>query len=251
MIDRLGIAAMVVLMAGPAAAKDATPPVRDAAITLAQRLFDALTAGDAGLWTRSMTDDAVVVDEFGRRQDKAEFVEQIRPLPAGFSGSIAIRAPLVREYGTAVILDCENYEEETVHGQRLVVRYVSTLTFVREGPDLKLATLHSVTLPTQPPQLAVADLRLDDYPGTYRWGPDRAHVVAVVNGRLGFTTRPGGQPTQLDPVGRDVFMDAGDERNLFIFRRGSDGRVQEVIERRKFNDLHMPRESLPPAGRGL
>jgi len=248
MITRFGLAAIVVLMAMPAAAKDATPPVRDAAIALTQQLFDALTAGDAGLWRRSMTDDAVVVDEFGRRQDKAEFVELIRPLPMGFSGSIAVRAPLVREYGTAVIVDCENYEEETVHGQRLVVRYVSTLTFVREGQELKLATLHSVTLPTQPPQLAVADLRLDDYSGTYRWGPDRTHVMAVVDGRLAFTTRAGGTPTRLDPVGRDVFMDAGDERNLFIFRRGGDGRVQEVIERRKFNDLHMTREPLPRAG---
>jgi len=242
MIHRVAITAFVTLLSVPAVAKDAAPPVRDAAIALTQQLFDALTAGDAGLWARSMSDDAVVVDEFGRRQDKADFVAMIRPLPMGFSGSIAIRAPLVREYGTAVIVDCENYEVETVHGQRLVVRYVSTLTFVREGPDLKLATLHAVTLPTQPPQLAVADLRLADYPGTYRWGPDRAHVVTVADGRLAFTTRAGGQPTQLDPIARDVFMDAGDERNLLIFRRGGDGRVLEVIERRKFNDLHMTRE---------
>ena len=242
MVNRLGIAALVTVLAAPAAAKDAPPELRDAAVRLSQQLFDALATGDVALWNRTMADDGVIIDEFGRRQGKAEFLKGVRPLPAGFSGSIENRDLHVREYGTAVVVDCENYEQETVHGQRLVVRYLSTLTFVRESQDLKLVALHSVTLPTQPPALSVPDLRLDDYPGTYRWGPDRAHIVAVRAGQLTFTTRTGGTPTELDPIARDVFMDAGDERNLYIFRRGADGRVTEVIERRKFNDLRMTRE---------
>src|ERR1051325_673527 len=173
-------------MAAPATAKEAAPTVRDAAIRLSQQLFDALATGDAALWARSMADDGVIIDEFGRRQEKAEFVKGIRPLPAGLSGSIEDRDVHVREYGSAVVLDCENYEQETVHGQRLVVRYLSTLTFVREGADLKLVSLHSVTVPTQPPLLEVPDVKLDEYPGVYRWGPDRAHTVAVIGPRLVF-----------------------------------------------------------------
>jgi len=242
MITRLGIAALATLLAAPAVAKDATPAVRDAAVRLSQQLFDALATGDTELWARSMADDGVIIDEFGRRQEKAEFIKGIRPLPAGFSGSIENRTPSVREYGNTVVLDCENYEQETVHSQPLVVRYWSTITFVRDGADLKLVSLQSVTVPTQPPLLAVPDLRLDDYPGVYRWGPDRAHTVSVIGPRLVFTTRDGGAPTLLDPIARDVFMDAGDERNLYIFRRGADGRVTEVLERRKFNDLRMTRE---------
>ena len=38
-------------------------------------------------------------------------------------------------------------------------------------------------------------------------------------------------------------MDAGPERNLLIFRRGTGGQVNELIERRKFNDLRMVREA--------
>jgi len=102
--------------------------------------------------------------------------------------------------------------------------------------------LHSVTVPTQPPLLTVADLHFGDYTGVYRWGPDRAHTVSILGIRLVYTTRAGGAPTLLDPIARDVFMDAGDERNLYIFRRGADGRVTELLERRKFNDLRMTRE---------
>ena len=242
MITRLGIAALVMSLALPAAAKEAAPAVRDAAARLTQQLFDALASGDQALWTRTMADDGVIIDEFGRRFGKDDFVKGIRALPAGFSGSIENRNVTVREYGSTVVLDCENYEQETVHGQRLVVRYLSTVTFVREASDLKLVSLHSVTVPTQPPLLAVADVRLDDYPGVYRWGPDRAHTVSIIGSRLVFTTRAGGAPTLLDPLARDVFMDAGDERNLYIFRRGADGRVTDVLERRKFNDLRMTRE---------
>jgi len=40
-------------------------------------------------------------------------------------------------------------------------------------------------------------------------------------------------------------MSGGDERNLVIFRRDPSGRIIELIERRKFNDLHMRREDMP------
>jgi hypothetical protein len=231
----------VVLMAALSA--DASPAVRDEVLALSKQLWDALTDGKADVWEKNLADGAVVIDEFGRRQTKAEMVKDIRPLPAGFSGSIENRDPHVRQYGDTVILDCENYEQETVFDQKLVVRYWSTSTFVRDGKGWKLAALQTVTVPTQPPLLKVADLKLEDYPGTYRYGPDRAFTVAVTGGRLSFTTKAGRPPTFLDAVARDVFMDEGEERNLLIFRRGAGGKVEELIERRKFNDLRMAREA--------
>ena len=104
MITRLGTAALVTLLAAPAAAKDATPDVRDAASRLTQQLFDALATGDTAPWARSMADDGVIIDEFGRRIGKKEFVAALQPLPEGFSGSIEDRNVHVREYGTTVVL---------------------------------------------------------------------------------------------------------------------------------------------------
>jgi hypothetical protein len=226
-----------------AGAAEAQGAIRDTIIAAAQSLYDALTAGKAEVWERLLTADAIVLDEFGRRQTKAEVVKDIRPLPAGFSGKLEVRDAHVHVYGdTSAVLDCEAYEEETVFDQKLVVRYKFIFTFVRQGTDWKLAGLAGTTLPTEPPALDVPEARLGDYPGTYRWGPERVFIVSVTDGKLAHARKAGGPATALAPIGKDVFMEGGDERNLIIFRRGADGRVQELIERRKFNDLHAKRE---------
>jgi len=234
--------AIVLSAAGPAAADEPLASTHGAILTLTRQLFDALADGRSEFWARTLADDAVVIDEFRRRQTRADVVKDIRPLPRGFSRSIEIRDPHVRQDRNTVEIDCENYDQETVRGQKFVVRYKSTLTFVRQGRDWKLVSLRTVTVPTAPPTLPVATVRLDDYPGTYRWGPDRAHTVRIANGQLVFVTEAGAPANALDPIARDVFIDAGDEHNLYVFRRDGDGRVTEVIERGIITDLRMTRE---------
>jgi hypothetical protein len=43
-------------------------------------------------------------------------------------------------------------------------------------------------------------------------------------------------------MAKDVFMGSEDEKNVLVFRRDNSGRVTELIERRKFNDLHLTRD---------
>ncbi len=146
---------------------------------------------------------------------------------------------------TPRVLQGEMYEKENVFGQQLVVRYIFANTFVRDGASWKLLAASDVTLPTEPPKLDVAGLVLGDYAGTYSYGPKRAFSVALENGALFYTTKPGGTHTALDAIGKDVFMSGGDERNLVIFRRDRAGHVDELVERRKFNDLRMKRDETP------
>src|SRR5260370_42077052 len=75
----------------------------------AQTLFDGLAPGDVALWREALTEDAVLIDEFGRRQTKAEALRDMRPLPAGFSGSIEVRHPNVHFYQGMAVLDCEMF----------------------------------------------------------------------------------------------------------------------------------------------
>jgi hypothetical protein len=240
---RPAIAIALVFGLGPAAHADpATLAVRAEIVALSQQLMDAIGTGDRGVWNRIAADDAVIVDEFGRRQTRRELVEGLRPLPPGFSGSIEIRDPQVQVYGDTAVIVCEEYERETVFGQQLVVRYVDTNTFVRRGGAWKLVSMEDVTLPTPPPRLAVADLHPADYAGVYRYGPDRAWTVSVRDGGIEYRTRPDRPPQALEPVARDVFMGTDDERNLYIFRRDGTGRVVSLVERRKFNDLVLTRE---------
>lgn len=210
-------------------------------VKLTQELMDALIPGKADVWQRILADDAVIIDEFGRIQDKTDAVKSIHPFPQGLSGSIEIRDPKVRVHGDTAVLQGEMYERETVFGQNLIVRYIFCNTFVRQSGQWQLVAATDVTLPTEPPTLKVNDLAIADYPGTYSYGPNRAFTVAADNGNLFYTTKAGGPHTALGPIAKDVFMSGGDERNLVIFRRDASGRVVELIERRKFNDLRMTR----------
>jgi len=222
-------------------ADEASKALRDELLKTTQALVDALPTGNKDIWEKSLTDDAVVIDEFGRIAHKADTVASIHPFPKGLSGSIELRDAHVQQYGDAAVLQVEEYERETVFGQQLVVRYQSLLTFVKQAGAWKLAGYEDVTLPTEPPKLAVAGLALGDYKGSYRYAPDRIWKVSVDQGELRVVTRPGAKPNLLQPIGKDVFMGSDDERNLFIFRRNADSKVDALIERRKFNDLRLDR----------
>jgi hypothetical protein len=238
---RLRCAIVSLLVAAASAHSAPAQQTRADLVKLTQALMDAIPLGKADVWQRVLADDAVLIDEFGRREDKKEAVAGIHAFPSGFSGSIEIRDAQLRMAGDAAVLNGEMYERERVFGQNLVVRYMFSNTFVRRHDTWQLLAATDVTLPTPPPALSVRDLRLGDYPGAYRYGPGRAFDVGSENGHLFYTTKAGGQRTALEAVAKDVFMDDGDEKNLLIFRRDAQGRVDELIERRKFNDLHMSR----------
>ena len=240
---RISIACALALTVVPACADEAPVPLRQEIVDVTQKLLTALGEGKAEVWQRILADDVVITDEFGRRQNKAEAVKDIRPFPAEISGSIEVRDAKVRVYGDTAVIDCEGYERETFFGQKFVVRYLFANTYVRRGDEWKLVTMQDVTLPTAPPPFDVRGLTLTDYPGSYRVAPGRAFLVELDQSKLMLRTRAGATPHALDAIAKDVFMGSDDEKNLLIFRRDTSGRVIELIERRKFNDLHMPREA--------
>ena len=239
----IACAACIAALPGTSARADqASAATQKEIVAITQQLMDALVPGKAEVWQRLLADDAMVTDEFGRRQTKKEAVDGIKPLPAGFSGRIEIRDPHVHVYGDTAVLEAEEYETETVFDQHLVVRYLAMNTYVRRDGAWKVAAMMDVTLPTPPPALAVRELRLEDYAGTYRYGPHRAWVFALENGTLVYRTKPGHAPVSVDAMAKDVFMGGDDEKNILVFRRDDAGRIVELIERRKFNDLHLKRE---------
>ena len=238
--------AVLVVCGSAHAAPVATDALRAELLAITQRLVDAIPLGDRAPWQQSLTDDAVVIDEFGRIQHKVDAVASLHPFPKGLSGSIELRDAHVQRYGDTAVMQVEEYERETVFGQKLVTRYQSLLTFVRRDGAWKLAGYEDVTIPTAPPVLKVPGLAPSDYVGTYRYAPGRAWTVSDRDGALGYTTRAGGPVNVLQPIAKDVFMGSDDERNLIIFRRDGKGHVDALIERRKFNDLRLVRMPPPP-----
>jgi ketosteroid isomerase-like protein len=226
----------------PVSAEDAPATLTRQLVASSQALVDAIPKGDKATWQRFLAEDAVLVDEFGRVTHKADTIASLHPFPEGFSGSIELRDPHATQHGNSATLQVEEYEQETVFGQKLTVRYQALLTYVKEGDDWKVVGYADVTLPTEPPKLVVNNVHAQDYVGTYRYAPTRAWTVVNKSGELSYTTRAGGTPNVLEPLGGDIFMGGDDERNLLIFRRGADGKVDALVERRKFNDLTLQRD---------
>ncbi|WP_426699853.1 nuclear transport factor 2 family protein [Rhodanobacter sp. Col0626] len=221
-----------------------TPEVlRGELLQITQTLVDAIPQGNRQPWNQLLTKDAVIIDEFGRIAHKADTVASLRPFPAGLSGSIELRDAHVRRYGDAALMQVEQYERETVFGQKLVVRYQTLLTFVRQSGKWKLAGYEDVTIPTAPPELRVEGLVPGDYVGTYRYAPKSAWTISAHDGVLAYTSHAGGPANVLHPIAKDVFVGSDDERNLLIFRRDQKGHIVALIERRKFNDLRLNRDS--------
>ena len=126
--------ALGIVFASPAfAGTDAE--VQGQLVALTQELMDALIPGNAAAWQRILADDAIIVDEFGRTQDKKDAVASVHPFPKGFSGSIEIRDTTVRVHGDSAVLKGEMLEKEGVFDQNLVVRYIFANTFVRQGGE--------------------------------------------------------------------------------------------------------------------
>lgn len=211
-------------------------------VAVTQKLMDALPTGDKAVWEKTVTDDAVIIDEFGHVAGKADTMASLHPFPAGITGSMEMRDPHAWLHGDSALLSVEQYERETYFGQTFVVRYRALLTFVKQSGEWKVAGFEDVTIPTEPPKINVPGLVLDDYAGTYRIAPGRAWTVSVDHGVLGYVTHAGGKVNTLQAVARDVFMGTDDERNLLVFQRDAHGKVTTLIERRKFNDLRLNRE---------
>jgi hypothetical protein len=223
---------------------DASPPpsLEQQLLQLTQAVVDAIPKGDKAVWENELSDTAILVDEFGRVNHKADGIASLRPFPQGFSGSIELRHPQVEQHGDSAVLLVEEYERETVFGQHFVVRYQALLTFVKESGAWKIAGYEDVTIPTEPPRLNVAGLNLNDYRGTYSYAKGHEWTVSVDHDVLSYTTHKGGKPNVLEPIGKDVFMGSDDERNIIIFHRDQRGAVDALIERRKFNDFRLARE---------
>lgn len=224
-------------------ATTAPDPLRDELVSITQAWVDAIPAGRKDVWEHTLADDAVLIDEFGRIQNKREAIASLSPFPTNISGSIELRDPHVHAFGNTALLQVEEYEREAFFGQHFVVRYEAMVTFVRHDKQWRIAGYEDVTLPTEPPHLQVAGLQPRDYVGSYRFAPTHAWTFSMRDHVLGYVTGPGRPFMAVEPIAHDVFMGTDDERNLLIFSRDAAGHVTGLIERRKFNDLHLRRDA--------
>ena len=128
-----------------------------------QALLDAIAPGDRALWDRTLTPDAVYIDENGEVFDRANYLKQLTPLPAGASGHIIITDYQGVVHGDVAIVR----HRDDYHGQKLHADYLMSETWLRQKAAWKLALVHVYVVAVDPPAVALTPAEQDKFVGRY------------------------------------------------------------------------------------
>jgi hypothetical protein len=206
-------------------------------------LFDAVGAGDASVWSKYLHDDCVYTSEDGEVLEKKALVDGMKPLPAGVTGTIRVqdfRARVRLADGMAVTTYVAD-EHEGYHGHELHCQYRTTDTWLKTPAGWRLLASQVLALRTDPPRMALAPARLDEYCGRYALAADATYEIRRKG--EGLEGQRNGRPaTDLFVEAPDVLFVPGRPRYRYVFRRDASGAVTGFAERREAWDLPWTKE---------
>jgi uncharacterized protein DUF4440/uncharacterized protein DUF3471/molybdopterin-dependent oxidoreductase-like protein protein len=202
---------------------------------ITQELLDAVTRGDKDPWLLYLADECILTTEDGQTLTKKELVDQIHPLPAGYSGTLKMADPKVRSYGMTAVISYDALETETIYGQELKTRYHTTDTYLFRFGHWRMIASQGMAVHQDPPLAQVDPKVYDAYAGTYELAPGVTYTVTREGAKL-FGQRAGGARQELLPEAEDRFFLHG-ARGVKIFVRDPNGRAVRLLDRRDGNDL--------------
>ena len=207
-----------------------------------QALLDAIAPGDKKIWDAALAPEAMYVDENGAVMNRAQFLDQFEPLPAGVSGNLHIASYEAHIAGDLATVIHTDDEQETYHGQQLQAKYLQTETWRRDDEgEWKLYLVHVYAVPKDPPAIKLPMKELEQYVGRYSAAPDVAYVISFDGQRL-VGGRKGGAMKPLDVEVRDVLFVPGQPRIRKIFQRDGKGKITGFVDRRESWDLVWKKE---------
>ncbi len=226
------------------AAQDAAPAISPASQAatqaelkrLSQELLDAVTDGRPEVWRRILDPRALVTDEDGEVYTTEEIVKQIRPLPAGYEGELRMTDVRFSMSGDIAALSYDIPETLRLYGQTLRTRFRSTDVYRRSGGGWRLFAKQSLVIPSDLDPVKIDTRVYADYVGRYALGADAVLTVTREGDRL-YSQRDERPKEELLPIGNDRFVRKGHPRGERFFRRGADGKVTALVDRRDNLDL--------------
>jgi hypothetical protein len=206
-----------------------------------QALVDAIATGDKAVWDAALAEDFIVTTEDGEVQDRAKFLQELQPLPPGFSGTITVRDLTVKDLGGAAVVHYLLDETETIFGQVLHTKYLETDTWRREGKGWKAVASQVTVVPRDLEPVAVDKHLWPSLAGDYALSPQmpRRFRVFFRDGSL-YGGPDEKSAALLIPLSPLVFHQKG-TIHLLIFVQDEKGEVTEVRELHKYNEVIMRR----------
>jgi hypothetical protein len=238
MLPRFGIA-LALLVVSPCQASDTEPAAWFQATT--QELYDAVAPGDKGPWDRVLAEDCAITTEDGEVLTKTQFLQELRPLPAGFSGRIKVRDLTMRPLGTGAVVHYWLDEVEDIFGQELRTTYVETDTYERIRDSWKMVAAQVTVVPRDLAPIDVSSTGWQRLLGVYKYSNKASsqYQVFVRDGAL-YGGRDAKSATRLIPLAPLVFYQQG-SIHIMVFVQDQQGEVNEVRELHKYNEVRMTR----------
>jgi hypothetical protein len=228
------LATLLVSASGLARAAESAVMTQQELVRRTQAMLDAVSSGDKAPWAKYYADDALYFDEKGRKMDKVGLMEDLTPLPKGYTGEIKVTNPQSLLLGSTAILTYDQEETETIFGQKMTARYHETDTWMYRAGRWQVVAAQVLRY-YEDPAVGRADARrLDDYVGTYRLA-DGMEMKVVRDGDK-LSLERGGKRTELLPEVTDLYFRKGQEGRI-LFRRDEAGRVDALLNRRNNEDV--------------
>ena len=233
-IARLGLWITLAAMMACESAKR-SPVTQDELVRNTQEMFDSVVAGDQSPWKKYFAEDSMYFDEKGRSMDKTALVNDITPLPKGYSGGIRLVHPKSHIQGDTAILSYDLDETETIFGQNMTARYHGTDTWMYRDGKWQIVAGQMFRY-YEDPAPGKADKKVyAEYVGTYELAPGVTQTVSLESDDL-YVQRSGRDRVMLVPESADMFFRKGIEGRL-LFRRGDGSKVDAMIDRRNNEDV--------------
>lgn len=217
---------------------------QDELLRRTQEMFDSVAAGDQSPWKKYLAEDCLYFDEKGRNMNKAAVVGDISPLPAGYSGSIKLAKAQSHIEGDVAVLSYDLDEKETIFGQNLTARYHATDTWMRRQGQWQIIAGQVLRYYEDPAPGKLDARRIPSYLGSYELAPGNTQTVSEDGGQL-YHQRGNRPREELIPEATDIFFRKGVEGRI-LFRRGDDGKVNALIDRRNNEDVVWKKLALSP-----
>jgi Domain of unknown function (DUF4440) len=212
-----------------------------------QALVDAIAPGERSVWERYTDPAFVYVTEDNEVKTREQSLDDLKPLPSGYSGWIDVQEFQCRDFRTFAVTTYIMDEHETVEGHALHARYRGSDTWRATPAGWRLVASQVYAVPSDPPRVELPSARLAEYEGVYGLSPETRETIHRDADHL-VVERHGRAPQILLPESGDVFFTPGRPRTRRIFTRASDGSVTGFADRREGTDLGWTRlaASIPP-----
>lgn len=208
---------------------------QDELLRRTQQIFDALVPGDRAPFQKYFAEDLMFHDEKGRGMNKAQLLDDVTPMPKGYSGSIKVVNPQSIIRGDTAILTYDCDETETIYGQELHARYRETDTWLYRNSQWQIAAAQVMRYYEDPAPGRSNPKLFPEYMGTYELAPG-VQMVVTADGQNLYAQRANRPKVQLIVESGDLFFSKGVEGRK-LFHRAEDGRVDALIDRRNNEDV--------------